>query len=1021
MLNIDSKMRPISRFSVLISHLPLLLTAALFSVVVALAFHSIQDRRTYYFEIIATSDTSGNAQLFYDLGHGGTEATSARASLAASATPQLLRFPLPSGSYQGLRYDPIEHTGKGSLGDALIRRWDGKVVLRFVMQDFIPENDINQHQIAGGRLEYVSKPAAADPIIAIKLRSPFQLKARSTEEDLISGALRAFGTFTILLGLVWLIRRQINRVRALGAWFTIHPRRAVALAAFCGVIASNYPIIFLGKSVVSPNFGASLLYAGYPTLPGYSDGQAFDNGGADVGALMWGHLPMAAVQSRALLQDYELPLWNRYNTCGAILLGQGQSIFGDPLHFLIILSHSAAWAWDLKYLIAKWLFATGIGLCVLKATRHLGGATILAGVMPFIGFFVYRINHPAIFSACYAPWILMCWLGLIASRHWRGTAMWSVGLIFANWSEMNSGTVKEAYMTMLTLNGTGAVILLISAQPLAERLRRFAIATVAGVIFTLLSAPVWLTFIDALTKSYTFYQKPQVFQIQPSLALGFFDEIFFRPYNNGGVLNGSVNFVVLLGLLAFLTNLRGICSADRVALALALATLAPVAIIFGVFPPQWIASVPFIANLQHTDNSFFCPTITLVAVLAGFGFRSAATRLGGPGGRGEIAIGGLLLTTLVAGYIAFGQTEQRSTYPVGRINDHLDYAPFVVVVFVTLVVGATGLAFTARYMLKRRSISASLVVLLATCAFLLMWRHGLHVRTPYSPYVVAAGPRVDFHVRSPGLAALKADQGDEPSRFAGVGDNAFPGWMNMYGIEGVNGVDPLLNRHYRELQEALGLEMMWGWRVYLRYETLPAQRRAFDFLNVRYYLARGNGEFGTMLSPLASLDLEVYRSHSAWPRAFFTDRVAVYPEVKAFGKLVNEGDGRPFAAMQADDETRPLSLISNLEGRVTISAKNYRLTSNTTGFEVEATGPGIAVLSESWLSGDFQAKLNGKTVPYLRINHAFKGIKIDSAGLHRIDFEYWPRRFNPSLFMAGIGALLLAVGLWLTLRLTHTS
>ena len=52
--------------------------------------------------------------------------------------------------------------------------------------------------------------------------------------------------------------------------------------------------------------------------------------------------------------------------------------------------------------------------------------------MPFIGFFVYRVNHPAIFSLGYAPWALYCWLRVAQAASGRATALWTAGLGLAN-------------------------------------------------------------------------------------------------------------------------------------------------------------------------------------------------------------------------------------------------------------------------------------------------------------------------------------------------------------------------------------------------------------------------------------------------------------------------------------------------------------------------------------------------------------------------------------------------------------
>ena len=73
-------------------------------------------------------------------------------------------------------------------------------------------------------------------------------------------------------------------------------------------------------------------------------------------------------------------------------------------------------------------------------------------------------------------------------------------------------------------------------------------------------------------------------------------------------------------------------------------------------------------------------------------------------------------------------------------------------------------------------------------------------------------------------------------------------------------------------------------------------------------------------------------------------------------------------------------------------AEEYKLTTNTTSFTVKATGPGFIVLTEAYERNNFHATLNGDRVPYIRVNHAFKG---DScrllAGTYRVEFEYYPR------------------------------
>ena len=47
-------------------------------------------------------------------------------------------------------------------------------------------------------------------------------------------------------------------------------------------------------------------------------------------------------------------------------------------------------------------------------------------------------------------------------------------------------------------------------------------------LFVFLTAPIWATFLQTLKNAYTGYNAVSAYQIQPTLLLGFFDEIFYR-------------------------------------------------------------------------------------------------------------------------------------------------------------------------------------------------------------------------------------------------------------------------------------------------------------------------------------------------------------------------------------------------------------------------------------------------------------------------------------------------------------
>jgi hypothetical protein len=89
-----------------------------------------------------------------------------------------------------------------------------------------------------------------------------------------------------------------------------------------------------------------------------------------------------------------------------------------------------------------------------------------------------------------------------------------------------------------------------------------------------------------------------------------------------------------------------------------------------------------------------------------------------------------------------------------------------------------------------------------------------------------------------------------------------------------------------------------------------------------------------------------------------------------------------------------------------VPATGYALTSNRTAFDIRASGPGVAVLLESWFPGDFEATVNGRPVPYFRVNHAFKGVYLPAAGTYRVAFSYWPRHLSLALGLAAAGLAL---------------
>lgn len=1025
-----------------------LLAAALLSVVIALPFVPAAKMGPDRFVIEArvTSATNASLQLFYDDGGGFREELTARVALAATSEPAAVLLPIPAGTYRALRLDPPENGGRLTLHSLRVFTRGGRLLADLPLAGFKPVQQLKTLAHESERLVLESAPGSDDPQIHLELPRPLAVQPGWVDyaREVPLRALPVFAAFAVLLFLADRLPRGRDAIARAARRLAASPGRAILAAAALGVVTSSYPIVFLGKSLVSPNLGTTLLYDAFPSVPGDQTTETTDVKLSDVGAIMWQHVPFSMMQHRAL-REGELPLWNRYNALGVPLLAQGQSMFGDPVHLLVVLADGAAWAWDLKYLLAKWLFAAGLGLTVLallkdpatkgpkdeKTTADTSSplvpwslgpvvpAALVAVVAPFIGFFLYRVNHPAYFSLCYAPWPLYCLVRLacapVASR--RALTGWSLGLVVANLALMNSGTVKEAYMLLLCVNFSGACVVAARAESWRERAAKFGALLWFGLLFALITMPIWATFLGTLKQSYTGYNAVSAYQIQPTLLLGAFDEIFYRPLmTKDQVFSPSLNFLLLLGLLYWLATLR-LHFPHRAAIALAASSLVPLALAFGLVPPAWIVTLPFLGNIAHLDNTFSCALIVLWSVLAGLGFATAARRLGTAAGRHDLVVAGLLLGALVFGWIAFRQAAHRpihgpifSVHPPGQV---LAITPFLWDYLAALLLAAGVLAVTLHTTGARRAWTAARGLLAAGCVLVLIWRHGLHASAVgFEDFTCRPTPRAGFHGRSEAMRLAREGHAREPGRGFGLHSNFFPGWTGVYGLEGIHGPDALVNPFVRELLGASGIERLWDWRFYAEAKDVGHVRPFFDALNVRHYfdLASDQGALGRALRLVRTADLDVYESPTAWPRAFFTNRVEGYEHPADLVAKIRASPGRPFAAVQNPDGAAQsaVSRLARGAGGTIIPATHYRLTANATSFVVRADGPGLIALTEAHWPGDFRADLNGRDLPVVRVNHAFQGVVVEAAGEYRVTFRYWPHHFTRHLTLAALGLLLLA-------------
>ncbi|MEO6244463.1 MAG: hypothetical protein ABIQ12_03425, partial [Opitutaceae bacterium] len=395
-------------------------------------------------------------------------------------------------------------------------------------------------------------------------------------------------------------------------------------------------------------------------------------------------------------------------------------------------------------------------------------------------------------------------------------------------------------------------------------------------------------------------------------------------------------------------------------------------------------------------------------------------------GRGDLVVAGLLFFALVFGWIAFRQAAHRPIAgPIFTVNapgQVLAIDPFIWEYLVSLLLASGALALLVRRALVRRSLGVAGGLLIASCVAALLWRHALHATAAgFEEFVARPTERVDLQARSPAVEFVRAAHAREPGRGFGFNGNFFPGWTGVYGLETVHGPDALVNPWMRELVDVSGVERIWDWRLYVEASGVAAARPFLDALNVRFYfdMLSKHPALSSALTLVHGADLDVWQSPTAWPRAFFTDRVGAYDQPAELVKNFRAAAGRPFAAAQRSDRETAVAIAqlpTDLAPRTSVAATDYVLRENSTAFKVHATGPGVVLLTEAFWPGDFRAEINGRKAQVLRLNHAFKGVVVDSAGDYKVTFAYLPKSFPRNLKLCAFGAALAALSLWLALR-----
>jgi hypothetical protein len=743
-------------------------------------------------------------------------------------------------------------------------------------------------------------------------------------------------------------------------------RASVVASAVIAAIVSTYPLL-LGASVHSPLLGGvGLLYAGAPYTPG-TPPRALENPRAvDMLAPLTSTLPKSAIERRALA-NAEWPLWNRYSALGRPLHGQGQPSILDPLHLLSLIPVNVAFGADLKIVATRILFASGVALVAFELGGPIAGIAV-GVVAPFSGVFLERLAHPAQFPLGYAPWLL---LGYLIAARAPASSPGALALIWIATGLLIVGSpAKDGAAHLMLLHAAG-LAMLVRGRPL----RIFAPALAAGLLLVAcVTAPHWLVFLDTWRRAITAYDMPNAVFAGWREVVG----LTLGPAMPG---TPTPSLHVLAITLAVAALVSGEYRRSSRAVAIVITVSVALSVALGLLPARWIAPVPLVGNLQRVGSLLFAatlvPILAIVACSVGRRLRARAA-----------AAAAILVVAVCACGAVF-------VSPVFLASPRMAWFAAA-----TLLVGSiVPAALTA----ARAPLAHGAIALVVA---LVLIPGGLHLPfgvAPVDSLLMQPPRRTDYSVPSRAIDQFRAST-PVPYRVTGLDGVLRSGTQGLYGVEAVLGHDALTLPHFEELMVSSGVT--WhqdDWERRLSSRELALSSGVLRMFGVRLLLAPDTSDLGTRAD---DEPLRLLEQPEAWPRAFFTDSVSSY---SALSELIDQlGAIRtPFASIEASDleavqAARPL--VASV-GRNVVPAVSYQLTTNRTTFDLDAPGAGVAVLMEAWVAEDFEATLNGQSVPYFRANHIAKAVVVPAAGRWEVSFRYRPRLWTLSWALAGGGSV----------------
>jgi hypothetical protein len=696
------------------------------------------------------------------------------------------------------------------------------------------------------------------------------------------------------------------------------------------------------------------------------------------------------------IQEWNLPLWNPFISCGAPALAAMQNAALFPIHLALSFLdpfHTGAAVAFAKLLCAgffTFLFVRQLGV-------SLAGALISATAFSLSGFMIVWLGHAHVNSAIWLP--LLLYLvdrefqsrgnGAIPDHPLRATAAFSVAFGFM----LLGGHAPTAiHVTMATL---AYFLFRLSSRESSSagvhrviHLRFIVLGILAGV---LIAAPQILPFLEYYNLSSAPVASQNLDRTASHLGLNTLT-YFLLPHISGNPVTGhqdlggllalapADNFNERSGFVGVVTLFLALVAALYIRRRTVYFFAALIAICGYVVFGGWAAAsilqmIPILDAVNHAR------LILLIgfslAVLAGFGLdglRAAAPQ------RSFKAL--LLISLAGAGGLGYWLLQRLEPALAGGDPETARYIYHQFAAFAAAIGVVTAL-----------SLWPARVAPLVWKALALCWISGemIWFAMGYNPSIL----RSDYYPTTGSIDFLTSDA--SLFRISGVDGVLPPNTGQMYGLYDVRGQDFTVVRRYEELVRGVAGKFWF-------YSGNAAITRSLFLSNTRYVMTHRNHELpASLFTRVYHDEVAVYRVNRYLDRALLLYDHEVIPDPKSALKKVRsvEFDPARLLVLEREPESAEAS-VEATDPAIEQHVRVVRYEADDVVIEVSTPQPGFLLLLDTYFPG-WKASVDERQTAIYRANYNFRAVAVP-AGRSTVHFYYQPLSFRIGLALAAVGA-----------------